>query len=94
MGDIERKLGRFPQSARHYRKAIEILEPLAKHVRAGTEATRALARSRTLLADLLVSSGDDQGRAEALYDQALQAQKPLAIAPAATPLIGCASVRL
>ena len=54
----------------------------------GSEATAALARSRTLLADLLVSSGavDVEGRARVLYDQALQAQKALAIAPDATPL--------
>ena len=86
MGDIERKLGRFPQSALHYGKAIEVLEPLVKLKSVGAEAARALARSRTLLADLLVRSGDDRGRAEGLYNQALAAQKPLAIAPAATAL--------
>ncbi len=86
MGDIERKLGRFPRSARHYRKAIEIVEPLVKLGSVGAEATRTVARSRTLLADVLVRSGDDRGHAEALYNQALVAQKPLAIAPSATAL--------
>ena len=51
---------------------------------AGPEPKRALARTRTLLADLLVRSGGDKDQAEPLYRQALEAQQALASAPAAT----------
>ena len=33
MGDIQRKLGKLPESEQAYRKSIEILEPLARHSR-------------------------------------------------------------
>ncbi len=84
MGDIQRKLGRLPESKQAYLKAIEILEPLAGYRSAGPEPRRALARTRTLLADLLVRSGADKDQAEPLYGQALEAQQTLANAPAAT----------
>ena len=35
MGDIQRKLGKLPDSEQAYRKAVEILEPLAGHAGAG-----------------------------------------------------------
>jgi eukaryotic-like serine/threonine-protein kinase len=85
MGDIQRKLGRLPESKQSYLKAIEILEPLASHAAAGPEPRRALARARTLLADLLVRSGGDKGQAEPLYTKAAEAQQALAAAPAALP---------
>ena len=84
MGDIQRKLGRLPESKQAYLKAIEILEPLASHASAGPEPRRALARTRHFLADLLVRSGSDKDQAEPLYGKALAAQKALAKAPAAT----------
>ena len=40
MGDIQRKLGKLPESEQAYRKAIEMLEPLAGHAGAGPEAKR------------------------------------------------------
>ena len=67
MGDIERKLGRLPESKQAYLKAIDILEPLASPKSAGPEPRRALARTRTLLADLLVRSGGDKDQADPLY---------------------------
>jgi serine/threonine protein kinase len=84
MGDIQRKLGRLPESKQAYLKAIEILEPIASHASARLEAKRALARTRTLLADLLVRSGGDKDQAEPLYQQAFKAQQAMASAPAAT----------
>ena len=81
MGDIQRKLGRLPQSKEAYQKAIEILEPLANHSSAGLESKRALARTRTLLADLLVRNGGDKGQAESLYAKALEAQQAQANSP-------------
>jgi eukaryotic-like serine/threonine-protein kinase len=83
MGDIQRKLGRLPESKQAYVKAIEILEPLASYMSAGPEPKRTLARTRTLLADLLVRSGGDKGHAEPLYIQALEVQQILASTPAA-----------
>ena len=84
MGDIQRKLGRLPESKRAYLKAIEILEPLASPASAGAEPRRALARSRTLFADLLVRIGSDKNQAEPLYSKALEAQQTLAKAQGAT----------
>ncbi|MGP0069382.1 MAG: protein kinase domain-containing protein [Isosphaeraceae bacterium] len=78
MGDILRKLGRLPESETRYRQAVEMLEPLASGVGAGRDAKRALARIRTLLADLLVRRGADKDRAGPLYGQALEAQRALA----------------
>ena len=95
MGDIQRKLGRLPESKYAYKKAIEILQPLANDSSATLESRRALARTRTLLADLLVRSGADKDQAESLYSQALEAQKVLASEPALPPLrIACAWARL
>jgi eukaryotic-like serine/threonine-protein kinase len=82
MGDIERKLGRLQESQKSYRRAIEILEPLADSKLA--EPRQTLARTRTLLADLLVRGGGDYDEAERLYGQAIPALQDLAIAEAAT----------
>jgi eukaryotic-like serine/threonine-protein kinase len=82
MGDIQRKLGRLPESRQAYLKAIEILTPLADHVSAGPEPRRVLARTRTLLADLLVRSGGDKVQAAPLYRQALEVQQALTSAAA------------
>jgi tetratricopeptide (TPR) repeat protein len=87
MGDFERKLGRFQDSEAAYRKAIATLEPLTGDARVGRDARRNLARTRTLLGDLLVRHGTDRGRAEPLYAEALKVQQVLADAkqdPAAT----------
>ena len=84
MGDIQRKLARLPESERAYQKAVEILQPLATSRAAGPDPKRALARTWTLLADLLVRHGRDTGQAEPLYGQALEVQQGLANAPAAT----------
>jgi eukaryotic-like serine/threonine-protein kinase len=84
MGDIQRKLGRLPESKKAYLKAVEILEPLARSTTAGAEPRRALARSQTLLADLLVRTGSDKDQAEPLYSKALEAQQTLAKAQGAT----------
>ena len=55
MGDIQRKLGKLPESEKAYRKAIEIFEPLAAgRTGQSSDVARALARTRTLLGDLLV----------------------------------------
>ena len=75
MGDILRKLGRLPRSKDAYLKAIEILDSLANHSSSGPDPKRTLARTRTLLADLLVRSGGDKGQAESLYAKALEAQQ-------------------
>jgi len=84
MGNIQRKLGRLLESEQAYRKAIKILEPLADQAAAGPKPKRVLARTRTLLADLLVRSGADKGQSEPLYRQALETQQVLASTPAAT----------
>ncbi len=86
MGDIERKLGHLPEAERAYRKAIDLLEPLARPAGTGREARQALARTRTLLGDLLVRRGADSGQAEPLYNQALQTQQELANDPKAGTL--------
>ncbi len=78
MGDILRKLGRLGESETDYRKSVEMLEPLASAAGSGRDAKQSLARTRTLLADLLVRRGADKGRAEPLYGQALEAQRALA----------------
>ena len=67
MGDIQRKLGRLGDSEAAYRQAIAMLEPLAGAAGAGREAKRSLARTRTLLGDLLVRRGADKGQAGPLY---------------------------
>ncbi len=86
MGDIQRKLGRLPEAERCYRTAISLLEPLADRPSAGRESKQALARTRTLLADLLVRKGADKGESGPLYDQALAAQEALAQDAEATTL--------
>ena len=87
MGDIERKLGRLTESERSYRRAVQLLEPLAGGSGAGHDVKQSLARTRTLLGDLLVRRGADAGQADVLYNQALEVQQVLADAqkdPAAT----------
>ncbi len=79
MGDILRKLGRYAESERAYRKAIDLLRPVAG-------ASRDLARVRALLGDLLVRSGRDKDEAKPLYEEALKVQRALAGGPGATPL--------
>ncbi len=78
MGDIERRLGRLQESERAYRRAIATLEPLARRPDAPREAQEALARTRTLLASVLIRRGADTGEAEPLYEQAIEAQRALA----------------
>ena len=68
--------GQAAESEQAYRKAIEILEPLASHAGAGSDPKQALARTRTLLADLLVRRGADKGQADPLYGQAVEASRP------------------
>ena len=75
MGDILRKLGRLGDSEAAYRKAIALFEPLTGAAGAGREAKQALARTRTLLGDVLVRRGADKGQAGPLYAQALAAQQ-------------------
>ena len=76
MGDIQRKLGKLAESDQAYRKAIEILEPLVPQ--AGPEPKRALARTCSLLGDLLVRRGIDKSRIDPLYRQAVETQQTLA----------------
>jgi eukaryotic-like serine/threonine-protein kinase len=84
MGDIQRKLGKFVESDQAYRKAIEILEPLAGASQARRETKQILARSYTLLGNLLVRHGDSKGQADKLYRQAAEVQQTLLSAPTAT----------
>ena len=77
MGDIQRKLGRLKESETAYQRAAEMLLPLAELPSVGLEAKKSLARTRTLLADLLVRKGADKDRAETLYGQALEMQRIL-----------------
>ena len=81
MGDIQRKLGRLADSEKSYRRALELLEPLAGGSGAGHEVKQSLARTRTLLGDLLVRRGADTGQSDVLYKQAFAAQIVLANAP-------------
>jgi len=85
-GDILRKLGRTEDSEKAYRKSIGFLQPLAATRSAALETQRALAQTRTLLADLLVRIGRGREEAERLYREALQAQGVLASGAAATTL--------
>ncbi len=78
MGDIERKLGRLAESEAAYRRAIATLKPLAGSAGAGREAKRSLARTYTLLGDLLVRRGVNKGQADGLYRRALEVQRVLA----------------
>ena len=78
MGDIERKLGRLPDSEKSYRRSLELLEPLARSPGAGHELLQSLARTRALLADLLVRRGADAGHSDILYKEAIAAQQVLA----------------
>jgi serine/threonine-protein kinase len=77
MGDIQRKLGQFSESGQAYRNAIDILSPLVDQGGIGLDAKRSLARTLTLLGDLLVRNGADKGRAEFLYRQALEIEQAL-----------------
>ena len=83
MGDILRTLGRLADSERAYRRSAELLQPQAAV--AGDmdrERKRALARTHTLLADLLVRHGTDPDQTGALYRQAVEAQQALVNEPA------------
>jgi eukaryotic-like serine/threonine-protein kinase len=84
MGDIQRKLFQYAKSKEAYREALKIVEPLANSPTVAREAVQTLARTRTLLADLLVRSGGDKTQAEPLYRQALEAQETLVRAPEAS----------
>jgi eukaryotic-like serine/threonine-protein kinase len=75
MGDIQRKLGRLDDSETSYRRALGLLEPLATGAGAEHGVKRSLARTRTLLGDLLVRRGADAGQSDALYTQALAVQQ-------------------
>jgi serine/threonine protein kinase len=85
MGDIERKLGHFRESEQAYQKAIDVLTPLAGNGGVGNDAKRSLARTFTLLADILVRHGADKGKAEPLYRQAVELQQALVGAPNPLP---------
>ena len=75
MGDIQRKLGRLPESEEAYRKAIEMLEPLAGHAEAGREAARAWPAPAPCSATSW-SAAADKGQAGPLYKQALRPSSP------------------
>ncbi len=81
MGDIQRKLGQFSESESAYRKAIQLLSPLASQRGMGLDARRSLARTFTLLGNLLVRHGAAKGKAEDLYRQAVDIQRALVSAP-------------
>jgi eukaryotic-like serine/threonine-protein kinase len=85
MGDIQRKLGQLSESGHAYRRAIEMLGALTEDTHVGHEAKQVLARTHTLLADLLVRRGDNKGQAEPLYERAALLQQALTSLPAATP---------
>jgi serine/threonine protein kinase/Tfp pilus assembly protein PilF len=78
MGDMQRKLGHYSESEQAYGKALAILGPLSSTNPVAFEAAQALARTRTLLADLLVRRGGDKSQAEPLYQQAREAQEVVA----------------
>ncbi len=83
MGDILRTLGRLADSERAYRRSVELLQP--QPAAAGVmdrERRRTLARTRALLADLLVRRGTDPDQPGALYRQAAEDQQALAPDPA------------
>lgn len=86
MGDIERKLGRLTDSEHAYRQAAAVLEPLAKEPHGGHEAKRLLARTYTLLGDVLVRRGGDKAEPGLLYGQAIKLQQALADLPTAAAL--------
>ena len=68
----------LPAAERSYRRSVELLEPLAAAAGAGHDVKQSLARTRTLLADLLVRRGTDKDKAGPLYARALEAQRILA----------------
>ncbi len=82
MGDILRKLGRHAESETQYRRAIELYLPLAEQ----NAAARELARTRTLLGNLLVQVGKDKDQAEPLYQEAITSQTKFAAAAGASVL--------
>jgi serine/threonine protein kinase len=77
MGDILRKLGKVKEAENSYLKAIALLEPLAEGANGSPESKQALARTQTLLADLLVRIGADKGKAEPLYARAAATQQAI-----------------
>ena len=83
MGDILRKLGRSAESEKVYRKALDLLRPIAQ---TDPDASRDLARVRTLLGDLLVHSGRDKDEAQPLYEEAIKVQEAFATGRSAVPL--------
>jgi serine/threonine protein kinase len=86
MGVIEQKLGHGAKSDESYRKALELLEPLATARGLGLGARQSLARTQFLLANLLVSlsQGDPHKKAEVLYRRALETQRALVSDPSAS----------
>ena len=83
MGDIQRKLGNPSESKM----------PIIRRLKSSNrwqwpglvpEPKRASARTRTLLGNLLVRSGEDKDKADPLYGQALEAQQALASAQRST----------
>ncbi len=84
MGDIENKLNHFPASESSYRRAIELLEPLAADARLGRDARQSLATTQFLLANLLVRQGNPEKKAEVLYQKSLEIGRGLVSDRAAT----------
>jgi serine/threonine protein kinase len=78
MGNIQRRLGRLPDSESAYRRALELLKPLAAVPGVQRDAEQTLARTQTLLANLLVRRGGESSQAAALYSQARAIQERLA----------------
>ena len=94
MGDIQRKLGRLAESETGLSQGDRDPRAAGDRGAGGPEPKQALARTRTLLADLLVRRGADKGQAEALYRQALEAQQALAErSRRPPPRIACAWAR-
>ncbi len=83
MGDIERKLGQSAASEKSYRRALELLGPLTGDSLLGRAARQSLARTQTLLADLL-RGGTGPSDAESLIRRSLETLQALANDPSAT----------
>ena len=75
MGDIQLKLGKLPESEQSYRKALEMLRPLSSLPGLGRAARQALARTETLLANLLVRRGDSRKEADGLFRRSLTTER-------------------
>ena len=83
MGEIHRKLGRFDDAERAFRKALGLLEPLGAGADSAPDARRALAATRTRLGDLLFRQ-ERLDQAEGLFKQATAVLEPMAGEAAAT----------